>query len=155
MSETSQFLTFGLAGETYGIGIKGIREIIEHGGLTKVPMMPNSVRGVINLRGNVVPVVDLSIRFGRKATEILHRTCIIIVEIESAHDLQSVGVLVDTVNEVIDLAPADIEPAPSFGTELRADFVRGMGKVGDDFVVLLEIQHALALGEFAIMKAAS
>lgn len=150
MSETSKFLTFLLARELYGVEIKGIREIVEQGNLTQVPMMPPFVRGVINLRGNVVPVVDLALRFGRDPTEIAHRTCLVIVELESEHEQRLVGFLVDAVNEVIDLSLADIEPAPNFGTNLCSDFVRGFIKVEGEFLILLAIQEILAFHEPAI-----
>jgi len=121
----AQYLTFMLGGEMFAIGILAIKEIIEYNKLTTVPMMPRYVRGVINLRGAVVPVIDLAARFGRAATEVSRRTCIVIVEIAVGEGRQVVGLLVDAVNEVLDIPPAEIEPAPSFGANVRSDFIAG------------------------------
>ncbi len=150
-----QFLTFQLGGEMYAVGILRIKEIIEYGALTAVPMMPSFIRGVINLRGSVVPVVDLRARFGAGPTPIGRRTCIVIVEIEADGESQVVGVLVDAVHEVLDIADADIEPAPSFGTQIRPDFVAGMGKVAGNFVILLDLARVLAVDEMASVVAAT
>src|SRR5690242_2576673 len=122
-----QFLTFMQGGEMFAMGILGIKEIIEYSTLTEVPMMPASVRGVINLRGAVVPVVDLGVRFGRKPGAVTKRTCIVIVEVLLKDTRQDVGVVVDAVNEVLEIAPEEIEPAPTFGTRIRTDFIEGMG----------------------------
>jgi len=146
-AEQSQYLTFLLGGETFAIGILAIKEIIEFNQLTTVPMMPRFVRGVINLRGAVVPVIDLAARFGRGATTESKRTCIVIVEMESAGERQVVGVLVDAVNEVLDIPAADIEPAPSFGARVRSDFIAGMGKVKGKFVIILSVDHVLSVEE--------
>ncbi len=149
--EPAQFLTFMLAGETYAIGILGIKEIIEYAALTEVPMMPPSVRGVINLRGAVVPVVDLLARFSQASSPVTKRTCVVIVEVAADADdsrgRQVIGVVVDAVNEVIDIGPSDIEPAPTFGSRIRTDFIQGMGKVKGRFVILLDVDHVLALDE--------
>jgi len=145
--EPAQYLTFMLAGEAFAIGILAIKEIIEYHSLTEVPMMPPSVRGVINLRGAVVPVMDLLARFGRPPSEVTKRTCIVIVEIEAGDERQVIGVVVDAVNEVLDIAPADIEPPPSFGARIRSEFIQGMGKVKGRFVILLDVDHVLSLDE--------
>ncbi|HSI58964.1 MAG TPA: chemotaxis protein CheW [Ideonella sp.] len=145
--EPAQYLTFMLAGEPYAIGILAIKEIIEYHSLTEVPMMPACVRGVINLRGAVVPVMDLLARFGRAPSPVSKRTCIVIVEIEQEGERQVVGVVVDAVNEVLDIAAAEIEPAPSFGARIRSDFIAGMGKVREKFVILLNVEHVLRLDE--------
>lgn len=145
--EPTQYLTFMLAGEVFAIGILAIKEIIEYHSLTEVPMMPASVRGVINLRGAVVPVMDLLARFGRPSSEITKRTCIVIVEILAGDEPQVIGVVVDAVNEVLDIAPADIEPPPAFGARVRSDFIQGMGKVKGKFVILLDVDHVLSLDE--------
>src|SRR5262245_18250479 len=108
--EHGQDLTFVLARTVYAIGILAIKEIIEYGGVTSVPMMPESVRGVINLRGAVVPVLDLAARFGRKSADVTRRTCIVIVEVHAQGERQDIGVVVDAVNEVVEIAPAEIEP---------------------------------------------
>jgi len=145
--EPAQYLTFMLAQEQFAIGILGIKEIIEYHGLTEVPMMPPCVRGVINLRGAVVPVLDLLARFGRPSSETTKRTCVVIVEVAGAAERHVVGLLVDAVNEVLDIAPADIEPPPSFGARVRSDFLQGVGKVKGKFVLLLDVDRALSLEE--------
>jgi len=151
-AEIAQYLTFLLSGEMYAVGILNVKEIIEYGQLTEIPMMPAFIRGVINLRGSVVPVVDLSARFGGQQTEASRRTCIVIIEIgdgsedNARHDI---GVVVDAVSEVLEVSSADIEPAPSFGAKIRADFIDGMGKIGGKFVIILNIQRVLSVDEIA------
>jgi len=140
-----QYLTFMLGGETFAIAILSVKEIIGYGGLTPVPMMPDCIRGVINLRGAVLPVVDLVARFGRPSSPVTKRTCIVVIEIESEDERQDVGVIVDAVNAVIDIPRSEIEPAPEFGTRLRADFIQGMGKVDGRFVILLNMSEVLSL----------
>lgn len=142
-----QYLTFMLGGEVFAIGILAIKEIIEYGGLTEVPMMPDCIRGVINLRGAVVPVMDLSVRFGKAATVEGKRTCIVIVEIEAEGGQQVVGVMVDAVNAVLEIPASEIEPAPAFGTRIRTDFIEGIGKVNGKFVILLNVNHVLSTEE--------
>jgi len=149
-AEPEQYLTFLLAQEPFAIGILAIREIIEYQGVTEVPMMPACVRGVINLRGAVVPVVDLQARFGRPSSAVTKRTCVVIVEADSGDGERHVmGLVVDAVNEVIDIAPADIEPAPAFGARIRSDFIRGVGKVRGRFVLLLDVDRALSIDEIS------
>jgi purine-binding chemotaxis protein CheW len=144
-----QFLTFMLGGEMFAMGILAIKEIIEYSALTEVPMMPASVRGVINLRGSVVPVVDLSVRFGRTPAAVTKRTCIVIVEISLNDTRQDVGVVVDAVNEVLEIPAEDIAPPPTFGTRIRTDFIQGMGKVNHRFVIILDVTQVLSLDELA------
>jgi purine-binding chemotaxis protein CheW len=146
-AEPAQYLTFMLAQEQFAIGILNIKEIIEYHGVTEVPMMPGCVRGVINLRGAVVPVMDLLARFGRPASEVTKRTCVVIVEVESGGESQVIGLVVDAVNEVLDIAVSDIEPAPSFGARIRSDFIQGVGKVRGKFVLLLDVDRALSLDD--------
>lgn len=145
--EQSQYLTFMLGGETFAIGILAIKEIIEFDKLTTVPMMPRFVRGVINLRGAVVPVIDLSARFGREVTTAGRRTCIVIVEVATGEGSQDVGVLVDAVNEVLEIPAMQIEPAPAFGARVRSEFIAGMGKVDGKFVIILNTAHVLSAEE--------
>lgn len=142
-----QYLTFLLGGESFAIAILSIKEIISYGGLTQVPMMPDCIRGVINLRGAVLPVIDLQSRFKRPASPVTKRTCVVVIEVELDGDRQDVGVIVDAVNAVIDIPRADIEPAPEFGTRLRADFIEGMGKVDGRFVILLNMNEILSLSD--------
>ena len=140
----TQYLTFTLGGEMFAIGILAVKEIIEYTSLTDVPMMSDCIRGVINLRGSVVTVMDLSVRFNRPAGAVTKRTCIIIVEIEDAGERQVIGVVVDAVNAVIDIADGDIEPPPAFGAHIRNDFIAGMGKINGRFVILLQIGQVFA-----------
>ena len=140
----TQYLTFTLGGETFAIAILGVKEIIEYTSLTDVPMMSDFIRGVINLRGAVVTVMDLAVRFGRPASPITKRTCIVIVEIEERGERQVIGVVVDAVNAVIEIAPGEIEPPPAFGARIRNDFIAGMGKINGRFVILLAIDQVFA-----------
>ncbi len=144
-TEPAQYLTFMLASEVFAVGILAIKEIIEYHHVTEVPMMPPCVRGVINLRGSVVPVMDLLARFGRAPSPVTKRSCIVIVELDTGDERQVIGMVVDAVNEVLDIAPADIEPPPTFGTRIRSDFIQGMGKVKGRFVILLDVNHVLSL----------
>ena len=153
--EPTQYLTFMLAREPFAIGILRIKEIIEYQGVTQVPMVPACVRGVINLRGAVVPVMDLLARFGRAASEITKRTCIVIVEVETGDGRQVMGLMVDAVNEVLDIAPADIEPPPAFGARIRTDFLQGVGKVRGKFVILLNVDHVLSLDDLGTLADAA
>jgi purine-binding chemotaxis protein CheW len=151
IDEQRQYLTFLLSGELFGLGIRQIKEIIEYGTVTEVPMMPGFIRGVINLRGAVVPVIDLSVRFGRKPTEVSRRTCIVIIEVGDMGDetSQDVGVMVDSVCEVLEIPDSEIEPPPTFGAAIRAEFISGMGKINGKFVILLESGKVLAVEEMA------
>jgi len=153
--DVNQYLTFILAGETYGVSILVIKEILEYNEPTVVPMMPDFIRGVINLRGSVVPVIDLSLRLGKETTEVAKRTCVVIIEVRHEDERMEIGVVVDAVNEVLDIAPDLIESAPNFGAKIRTDFIRGMGKVDDKFVVLLNIDHVLSIEELSMVNDAS
>jgi purine-binding chemotaxis protein CheW len=144
-----QYLTFMLGSEIFAIGILNIKEIIEYGQLTEVPRMPDFIRGVINLRGAVVPVIDLSSRFAKQLSTISRRTCIVIIEVLYEEEQHIVGVMVDAVNEVLEIPPEEVEPAPSFGAKIRADFIRGMGKVDGKFVIILDVDHVLSLDEMS------
>jgi purine-binding chemotaxis protein CheW len=146
-TEDHQYLTFMLAQETYAVSILRIKEIIEHSQLTAVPMMPDFIRGVINLRGRVVPVIDLIARFGKGQTVAGKRTCIVILEIESEGEQQDIGVIVDAVNEVLDIPASEIEPPPGFGASIKTDFIKGMGKLNGKFVIMLDVDHVLSMPE--------
>jgi purine-binding chemotaxis protein CheW len=150
--DQQQYLTFMLGGEVFAIGILAIKEIIEYGNLTEVPMMPDYIRGVINLRGSVVPVVDLSARFGRKNTELTRRTCIVIIEVASDQEKQVIGVVVDAVNEVLEIQADQIEPPPAFGAKIRTDFIRGMGKVEGKFVIILNVDNVLSIDDLGLLE---
>jgi purine-binding chemotaxis protein CheW len=149
----SQYLTFTLGGEMFGVAILNVKEIIEYGNLTEIPMMPAFIRGVINLRGAVVPVIDLAARFGGKSTAVGRRTCIVIVEVPDGELRHDIGVVVDAVSEVLEIPAGDIEPPPTFGAKIRADFISGMGKVAGRFVILLEIDKVLSVDEIAMLTA--
>lgn len=144
-----QYLTFRLGDETYAMPILSIKEILEFGNLTPVPLMPACIRGVLNLRGSVVPVVDLAVRFGRTPTVASRRTCIVILEVTGPDGSQDIGVIVDGVNQVIEIRRDEIEPAPAFGARLRTDFIACMGKIDDQFVVILDCEHVLSVDEMA------
>lgn len=154
-ASSCQYLTFRLHGEHYAVTTTSVKEIIEYGQLTKVPMMPASIRGVINLRGAVVPVIDLGARFGTGQTTIDRRSCIVILEVGQGEELQVIGVIVDAVNEVLEIAVADIEPPPAFGANIRTEFMLGMGKVAGRFVILLDIGKVLSVEELAAVSAGS
>ncbi|MBT5229525.1 MAG: purine-binding chemotaxis protein CheW [Methylococcales bacterium] len=145
----TQFLTFELGHERFGINILHIREIIEYKQVTTVPMMPAFITGVINLRGNVVPVINLASRFGKGSTELTKRTSVVIVELEQNDTKLEAGVVVDVVNAVLDIAPSDIEPAPSFGSSIRTDFIEGMGKVEEGLLILLNMNNILSVDELS------
>lgn len=151
--ESQQYLTFMLTGEPYAINIQRIKEIIQYGELTEVPRMPAFIRGVINLRGAVVPVIDLSSRFGKRPTVVGRRNCIIIIEVEVGTETQSIGVMVDSVNAVLEIPAAEIEPAPKFGANIHTDFIAGMGKIDGKFVVILNVQYVLSMDDMATLVA--
>ena len=153
--ELQQYLTFMLGGEIFAIGILSIKEIIEYGQLTEVPRMPEFIRGVINLRGAVVPVIDLGARFGKQPALISRRTCVVIIEVQFEGEQQVVGVMVDAVNEVLDIPADQVEPAPTFGANIRADFIQGMGKVEGRFVIILNVDHVLSLDEMSTLAGIS
>jgi len=144
-SDQSQYLTFMLGSEVFAIGILAIKEIIEYGEITEVPMMPECVRGVINLRGAVVPVVDLAVRFGKPSSAVSKRTCVVIVEAANDAEREIIGVVVDAVNAVLEIPAEDIEPPPSFGPRIRTEFIAGLGKVNGKFVIVLATDRVLAI----------
>lgn len=146
---SKQFLTFRIGNEHYGLELSQTREIIEYSGITEVPLMPNFLRGVINLRGEVVPVIDLAVRLGRKPIEVQRRTCIIVVELTNNDQHHVLGLLADAVSEVIEMDEENIEDAPSFGANIRAEFIQGIAKQGEEFVVLLDANNALSIRELA------
>ncbi|MFN0301066.1 MAG: chemotaxis protein CheW [Burkholderiales bacterium] len=150
--DRNQFLSFLLGGEAFALGILAIKEIIEYGPLTEVPMMPAFVRGVINLRGAVVPVIDLAARFGRPSAPNSKRTCVVIIEIAAADGKEDIGIVVDAVNEVLEIPSAEIEPPPAFGTTISADFVEGLGKVNGKFIVILNVDKVLSVEEMTTLS---
>ena len=145
--EQTQYLSFYLAGEEYALGILKVREIIEYDTLTSVPRTPPFIRGVINLRGSVVPVIDLAIKFGLPESVITKWTCIVIVEIDFEGEQIVMGLLADSISQVIDLPPEEIEEPPSFGTTVDVDYLLGMGRSGKKFVLILDIDRVLSSKE--------
>ena len=152
--DRAQYLTFSLAGGEYAIAVLRVREIIEHETVTRVPSTPAFVRGVINLRGSVVAVVDLARKFGLPESPVTKRTCIVIVEVESENGRMVMGVIADAVNQVVEFRPEEIEAPPSFGTPVRVDYLRGLGKLGSEFVLILDTDRVLSSGELSAVAAA-
>lgn len=147
-----QFLTFSLHDEVYGLDILRVREIISYTRPTAIPMMPDFVRGVINLRGHVVPILDLALRFGWSATDIRVRTCIVVIDVQGHDGSQVIGILVDAVNTVLELDGAEIEPAPKFGTAMHPKFILGMAKLDDvGFITLLDAGRVLSAEDMAVL----
>ena len=151
--ETTQYLTFKLADEVFALDISKVREVLDFTTITKVPKTPEFMRGVINLRGSVVPVVDLRLKFGMSKTEKTVNTCIIITEVTVDSETAVLGALADSVQEVMDLDPDHIEPAPKIGTHLNTEFIRGMGKRENTFVIILDIDKVFSTDELALVQA--
>jgi len=145
--EQKQYLTFLLANEEYAIGILKVKEIIEYDTVTTVPKTPKWVRGVINLRGAVVPVVDLAIKFGLELTPVAKTTCIVIVETQFESQNTTIGILVDAVSQVMELATEDLQPVPEFGTRVKVDYLLGMAQLGNKFALLLDVDKVLSTDE--------
>ncbi|MBW2645298.1 MAG: chemotaxis protein CheW [Deltaproteobacteria bacterium] len=152
ITETSQYLTFKLGEEVYSVEVAKVREVLDLTPVTKVPRMPEFMLGVINLRGNVVPVVDMRLKLGMPHAESTVDTCIVIVEVDFEGDATVLGALVDAVQEVIDLEPDQIDPPPSIGTGLNTEFIRGMGKCEDQFIIILEIDKVFSVDELAVVR---
>ena len=140
-----QYLTFTLGEEVFAMDIRTVREIIQHTAMTTVPLMPDFVQGVINLRGAVVPVIDLQSRFGRAKAQIGKKTCIVIFDAGRDGERVELGLMVHAVSEVVDIASADIEPTPSFGTRIAREFILGVGKVENEFVPIIDTDKALSM----------
>lgn len=150
ITETAQYLTFKLGEEVFALDIGKVREVLDYTTVTRVPRTPDFMRGVINLRGNVVPVADMRLKFGMTETERSVNTCIIIVEVPVDGETTVLGVMADSVQEVLELAPDRIEPPPRIGTRLNVDFIRGMGKCDAEFVMILDIDRIFSCEELAI-----
>jgi purine-binding chemotaxis protein CheW len=151
-TDTTQYLTFKLGDEVFALDITKVREVLDFTTVTRVPRTPEFMRGVINLRGSVVPVVDLRLKFGMTRTENSVNTCIIIAEVTVDSETAVLGALADSVQEVLDLEPASIAPAPKIGTKLKTDFIRGMGKQNDRFVIILDIDKVFSSDELALVQ---
>lgn len=150
--QSQQYLTFLVGKENFAIGILDVKEIIEINSITRVPLTPDYIRGIINLRGNVVPVIDLSARLDRHPSEITKRSCIVLVEVETHGDAQVIGMLVDQVDEILDIPQTNIQPPPDFGADIRTDFIQAMGRVDDNFIILLAINRILSVDELSQLQ---
>ncbi len=153
ITETRQYLTFKMEEETFALDVGKVREILDYTNITKVPRTPDFMKGVINLRGSVVPVVDMRLKFNMPAQERTVDTCIIVVEITIEDEQTVLGALVDSVQEVFELEPAQVEPAPRIGTKLNTDFVLGMGRRDERFVIILDIDRVFSIEELDIAAA--
>lgn len=151
---SKQYLTFRLAQETFAVDVARVREILDFIAITKVPRTPDFMRGVINLRGSVVPVVDMKLKFGMEATEKTVDTCIIVLEVSIEGETTIVGALADSVEEVVELEPSQIEPPPRIGMQLNIEFISGMGKLGEEFVIILETDRIFSFDEAAALQEA-
>ncbi len=149
-----QYLTFKLARETFAVDVARVREILDFISITKVPRTPDFMRGVINLRGSVVPVVDMKLKFGMEATEKTVDTCIIVLEVTIEGETTIVGALADSVEEVLELEPTQIEPPPRIGMNLNIDFISGMGKLGEEFVIILDTDKIFSFEEGMLLQEA-
>ncbi|MGD0282634.1 MAG: chemotaxis protein CheW [Dissulfurispiraceae bacterium] len=152
ITETTQYLTFKLEDEVFALDISKVREVLDFTTVTKVPRTPEFMRGVINLRGNVVPVVDMRLKFGLPKTEKTVNTCIIIAEVSIEGETAVLGALADSVQEVVDLEPEQIEPGPRIGTRLRTEFIKGMGKRNEEFIILLDIDKIFTSEEILMVQ---
>ncbi len=151
LDKEGKYLTFALASEEYGLEILKVREIFGHMEITAVPQTPDHVKGVINLRGQVIPVIDLRAKFGMDTTDVTEETCIIVVEISQGNRKFNTGIVVDRVQEVLDIDGQNIEEAPQFGSSVNTDFILGMGKIEDTVKILLDIDKVLAGDDFSAM----
>ncbi len=152
VAETTQYLTFKLDEEVFALDIGKVREVLDFTSATKVPQTPDFMRGVINLRGSVVPVVDMRLKFGMAMTEKSVNTCVVITEVSMEGETMVLGCMADSVQEVMDLEPDQIEPPPRIGTKLNTEFIRGMGKHNDRFVMILDIDKVFMAEELATVQ---
>jgi purine-binding chemotaxis protein CheW len=150
--DTRQYLTFQLGDEVFGLEVSNVREILELTNVTKVPKTPDFMIGVINLRGSVVPVLDMRVKFGLTRTEHTINTCIIVVEVDFEGEATIIGALVDSVKEVFELEPDQIEPPLKIGTQLKTEFMKGMGKRNDNFFILLDINKVFSFEEITLIS---
>ncbi len=155
VDQDGKYLTFSMADEEYGIGILKIKEIIGMMSITTVPQTPEFVKGVVNLRGKVIPVIDLRLRFGMEAIDYTERTCIIVVEIEGTAGTVQIGIVVDAVSEVLNVNGEDIEETPTFGAKLNTDYILGMAKMEGGVKILLDIDRVLSSEEIATLEKAA
>ncbi len=152
ITETKQYLAFNLAEEIFSVDVSKVREVLEYMEITKMPRAPDFMRGVINVRGTVVPVVDMRLKFGMTESERTVNTCIIVMEIAFADETTILGALADSVQEVIDLEPDQIEPAPKIGSKWKTEFIKGIGKKNDEFIIILDIDRIFTSDEIAMVQ---
>jgi purine-binding chemotaxis protein CheW len=152
ITETTQYLSFNLDEEVFALDISKVREVLEFTAVTKVPQTPDFMRGVINLRGGVVPVVDMRLKFGMGETEKTVNTCVIITEVTIENDTVVIGAIADSVDEVFDLEHDQIELAPKIGTQLNTEFLKGMGKKNEEFILILDIDKVFSVSELEMVK---
>ena len=152
ITETRQYLTFKLDSEVFALDVATVREVLDFTAITRIPRMPEFMRGVINLRGSVVPVVDLRLAFDMSATEKTVNTCIIVVEVCLEGETTIMGALADSVEEVIDLEPQQIEPAPRIGTSIKTEFIRGMGKRDGEFLMIFDIDRVFSADQLTGLR---
>lgn len=150
--DSSQYLAYNLGNEVFAFEIFRVREVLEYTTVTKVPQTPDMMKGVINLRGSVVPVIDMQVKFGMGEAKKTVDTVIIIIEIEIENEITLIGVLVDSVREVMDLDEKHVEPPPSIGTQLDTDFIKGMGKQDDQFIIILDIDRIFSSEELSMVQ---
>lgn len=155
ITETTQYLTFKLADEVFAVDVAKVREILDYTPATKVPGTPEFMRGVINVRGNVVPVVDMRLKFGLSATEKTVDTCIVVMEITVDEDKAILGAMADSVQEVFELEASQIEPPPRIGTRWRTEFIKGIGKRNDELIIILDIDRVFSTTELGIIQESS
>jgi purine-binding chemotaxis protein CheW len=152
ITETRQYLTFKLGNEVFATDVAKVREVLDLTNITEIPRTPDFMAGVINLRGSVVPVVDLRLCFGMSKTESTRNTCIVVVEVLLDNESIVIGALADSVEEVIDLEPEQIQPAPRMGTQIRTDFIKGMGKRDTQFIMILDIDRVFSVDDLAAVR---
>ena len=152
ISDLDQYLTFTLGDEIFALDIGSVREILDETNITRIPRTPEFMRGVINLRGHAVPVVDLRLKFGMSKTVTTVNTCIIITELEIDNEAAVIGALADSVQEVVEIEPGQIDPAPRMGTAINPKYIRGMGKRDDRFVIILEVSSVFSAEELAVAR---
>lgn len=155
IQELRQYLTFKLGEEVFALDVSQVREILDYIKITKVPQTPEYMCGVINLRGSVVPVIDMRLKFGLSKTEATVHTCIVVVEVNIDSERTILGALVDSVQEVFELEPDDIEAPPKIGTHLKTEFIKGMGKREDKFIIILDIDKIFSVRELELLNANS
>jgi len=152
ITETRTYLTFTLDQEDFAVDVAGVREVLDFTNVTRVPRTPEFMKGVINLRGSVVPVVDLRLKFGLPETEKTVDTCVIVLEVELDGEVTVIGAIADSVKEVFELDSADIEPPPRLGTRMETEFISGMGKHNDDFIIILDVNRVFSTQEMELFR---